>query len=47
MKLTQEEEEMLEGKYGDVMQKSMEILVAMGDSFDAEGMVQISSSHLV
>jgi predicted aconitase len=47
MNLTREEQEMLDGKYGDVIQKCMELLVAIGDSYDAERMIPISSAHLV
>jgi predicted aconitase len=46
MYLNQEEYEMLEGKYGYAVQKSMEILVAMGECYDAERMIPISSVHL-
>jgi len=47
MKLTRKEQEMLDGKYGETMQNSMELLVALGDSYDAERMVSIGSAHLV
>lgn len=47
MKLTKEEQEMLDGRSGEVVQKSMEILVAVGEAYDAERMVQIGSAHLV
>jgi len=47
MKLTPDEQQMLDGKYGDVVRKSMELLVALGDCFDAERMVPIVSAHLV
>ena len=47
MKLTKEEQEMLDGKYGDAVQMSMELLVAVGDAYDAEYMVPIGSAHLV
>ena len=47
MNLTLEEKGMLDGKYGNVMQKCMELLVAIGDSYDAERMIPISSAHLV
>ena len=41
MKLTLEEQDMLEGKYGKAAQKSMEILTTLGEIFDAESMVDI------
>lgn len=46
MKLTIQEQEMLDGKYGDSVQKAMELLVAVGDCYDAEKMVPITSVHL-
>jgi len=47
MKLIKEEEEMVEGKYGRVVQKAMELLVAVGECYDAERMVPVASAHLV
>jgi len=41
MKLTSEELDMLEGKYGKAVQKSMEILTTLGEIFDAENMVDV------
>ncbi|MFW9895198.1 MAG: aconitase X [Candidatus Thorarchaeota archaeon] len=41
MKLTQEEQDMLDGKYGKAVKKSMEILTTLGDIFDAECMVDV------
>jgi predicted aconitase len=38
---------MLDGKYGDAIQKSMELLVAVGNAYDAPRMVPIGSAHLV
>lgn len=46
MKLTIQEQEMLDGKYGDSVQKAMELLVAVGDCYDAQKMVPITSVHL-
>ncbi|MHA2365308.1 MAG: aconitase X [Candidatus Hodarchaeales archaeon] len=43
MNLTQEEKEMLEGKQGKAVQKSMEILTTLGDIYGAERMIDISS----
>ena len=47
MRLTKEENEMLDGKYGYPVQKNMEILVGMGECFDAERMLPVNSSHLL
>ncbi len=41
MKLTSEEQDMLDGKYGKAAQKSMEILTTLGEIFDAENMVDV------
>ncbi|MFX0071500.1 MAG: aconitase X [Candidatus Hermodarchaeota archaeon] len=41
MNLDKEEKEMLEGKYGKAAQKSMEILITLGEIFDAESMVEV------
>ncbi|MFX1572375.1 MAG: aconitase X [Promethearchaeota archaeon] len=41
MKLTSEEQDMLEGKYGKAAKKSMEILTTLGEIFDAEDMIDI------
>ena len=46
MKLTKEEQEMLDGKFGYPVQKSMEILVGLGECYDAERMIPINSVHL-
>ena len=46
MKLTRKEQEMLDGKRGDAVQKAMEILVAVGECYDAEKFVPINSVHL-
>jgi len=47
MRLTREEKEMLEGKYGYPVQKSMEILVGLGECYDAERMIPVASAHLL
>ncbi len=47
MHLDREESDMLEGKYGYPAQKSMEILVGLGECFDAERMIPVSSVHLL
>ncbi|MFH1651582.1 MAG: aconitase X catalytic domain-containing protein [Chloroflexota bacterium] len=45
IKLTREEQEMLDGKYGYPVQKSMEILMALGDCYGAERMIPVNSAH--
>jgi len=47
MRLTKEENEMLEGKYGYPIQRNMEILVGLGECFDAERMLLVNSAHLL
>ncbi len=46
MFLTKEEEGMLGGEYGSGIQKSMELLVKLGEAFDAERMVRAQSAHI-
>lgn len=46
MYLTSEEEKMYQGHYGPAVQKSMEILVALGDIYQAEKMVEITSAQI-
>ena len=46
MKLTTEEQDMLIGKYGKAAKKSMEILTTLGEIFDAENMVAITSVQI-
>ena len=46
MRLIRAENEMLEGKYGDHVQKSMEILVGLGECYDADEMIPIASAHI-
>ena len=46
MQLTNEEQEMLDGKQGNAVKKSMEILVALGEIYDAEKLVSISSVQI-
>lgn len=43
MLLTKEEQEMLKGKYGNAVKKSMEILVALGEIYGAEKLIRVSS----
>ena len=46
MKLTQEQKNMLDGKYGKGTAYAMKIQVAIGESFDAERMVPITRAHV-
>jgi len=46
MKLTKEEQEMLDGKWGEAVQKAMELLVALGECYGAEEMIPVTSAHL-
>ena len=46
MKLTREEEEMLAGKRGYPVQKSMEILVQLGEIYGAKRMIEVSNVHM-
>ena len=41
MKLTPEEQDMLDGKYGRAVQKSMEILTILGEIFNAKSLVNV------
>ncbi|HVP92965.1 MAG TPA: aconitase X catalytic domain-containing protein, partial [Acidobacteriota bacterium] len=45
MHLTNEEERILHGESGKGTQKAMELLVAIGDAYDAEKMIPISRAH--
>jgi predicted aconitase len=45
MELTRDEVAMLEGKHGYPVQKSMELLVALGEIYGAKKMVRVSHSH--
>ena len=46
MYLNPEEEKMYNGEYGETIRKSMEILVALGDIYEAEHLVNISSAQI-
>lgn len=46
MFLTQEEQEMLDGKYGKGTQLAMKIQVALGEVFNAERMAPVSRTHV-
>ena len=45
MHLTEEEERMLKGECGAGTQKAMELLLAIGDAYDAERMIPVSRAH--
>jgi len=45
MHLTKEEERILHGEFGEGTQKAMELLVAIGDAYDAEKMIPINRAH--
>ena len=46
MKLTSEEQKMLDGDYGKSVQKSMQILTSLGDIYGAEKMIPVKSVHM-
>ena len=46
MKLTSEEQKMLDGAYGPSVQKSMQILTTLGEIYGAEEMIPIKSVHM-
>ncbi|VVB75446.1 Uncharacterised protein [uncultured archaeon] len=46
MKLTSEEKKMAEGKYGNAVKKSMEILIALGEIYGAEKLVDVTSVQI-
>lgn len=46
MYLTKKEEKMYDGEYGNTVRKSMEILVALGDIYGAEKLVEITSTQI-
>jgi len=45
MYLTKEEERVLAGEFGEGTQKAFELLVAIGDAYDAEKMIPVSRAH--
>jgi len=45
MNLTREEEKMLKGELGQGTQTAMQLLVAIGDAYDAEKMIPINRAH--
>ena len=47
MELTKDEEKMLSGGYGEGYKRALEILVRMGEFYDAKRLVPISMAYLV
>ncbi len=45
MHLAREEERILKGEFGEGTQKALELLVAIGDAYDAQKMIPISRAH--
>jgi predicted aconitase len=45
MHLTKEEEQILNGEFGEGTQKALELLAAIGEAYDAEKMIPITSAH--
>jgi len=45
MYLTKDEERILAGEFGEGTQKALELLVAIGDAYDAERMIPVSRAH--
>jgi hypothetical protein len=45
MYLTKEEERVLDGEFGEGTQKALELLVAIGEAYDAEKLVSINRAH--
>jgi len=45
MYLSKEEERILKGDLGEGMQKAMELLVAIGDAYDAPRLIEVSRAH--
>lgn len=46
MYLSKKEEKMYAGEYGEPIRKAMEILVAIGDTYDAEHFIKIKKAHI-
>jgi hypothetical protein len=47
MYLNREEKRMLEGECGELIQKSMDLLVKVGEAYDAERMIEVTYAHLI
>jgi len=46
MRLTEEEQKTLDGKYGEALRISLSILIDLGELFGAEGMMGVSQAHI-
>ena len=46
MKLTKEEQEMLEGKHGNAAKSSMDILISLGEIFGAKRLIDVSTVQI-
>ncbi|MCD4801067.1 MAG: aconitase X catalytic domain-containing protein, partial [Methanococcoides sp.] len=46
MYLTAEEENVLDGEQGETLRKAMEILVALGDIYGADGLIPVKSAQI-
>ncbi|MCD6480580.1 DUF521 domain-containing protein, partial [Candidatus Bathyarchaeota archaeon] len=46
MYLTRLEEEMLEGEMGEAVARAMSLLVALGEVFEAERLIEVESAHI-
>ncbi len=46
MKLTAKQQKMLDGEEGEAVQKSMEILIALGNIYDADSLIPIKNAHI-
>ena len=46
MDLTKEEQSILDGEFGEGAQKAIELIVALGKIYGADGLVDITSAHL-
>ncbi len=46
LKLTDEEQDMLGGKYGKTLQKAMQIIVGLGTIYDAERLIPVTSAQV-
>lgn len=46
MKLTQDQQDLLDGKFGEGAKLAMKVQVAIGESFGAERMVPITRAHV-
>lgn len=46
MNLTQKEQDMLAGKYGEGVQLAMEVLVKMGELYKAERFLPVKNAHI-